>query len=288
MRARLDRHARHGGDGAAAGAVFLVGKGVEHAAAPAGPGGRSRSRATAHRATLRGWLPCGTIVTSERVRPGALADLDADVADLAGDRRGQHQLVGRAQARRAARRARRAGRRARSGCGSASMRALGDLRVDRAQRLALGDQPLGEAFELGAAGEQGRAAVLDLALGAGALARRAARRAGSRPRRGGSGRRRACAGARAKRCRRRGCCAAAGAPAVSVEPSSSASSLLAGELRILRGELRRAGRRRRPRPARATSVTSGAPAGDLHRRRGRGSGGPRPGRTDRPGRCRRR
>ena len=49
--------------------------------------------------------------------------------------------------------------------------ALGDLGVDRTKGLALGDQPFVQPLHLRAAGEQGGAAVLDLALGARALGR---------------------------------------------------------------------------------------------------------------------
>ena len=58
--------------------------------------------------------------------------------------------------------------------------ALGDLRVDRAQVLALGDQPLGDALYLGPARKHGRSAVLDLALGSGALRGEPAGAAGRR------------------------------------------------------------------------------------------------------------
>src|SRR5436190_5059785 len=98
-----------------------------------------------------------------------LADLDADVADLAADRRGENQPVGAHQlgALLGDRRALGGEDRARS---PALERALGDLRLGGLESLALADDPLVERFELRLPSEQGRAAVLDLTLAARTLA----------------------------------------------------------------------------------------------------------------------
>ena len=154
------------------------------------------------------------------------------------------------------------GGRARSALRSASMRRWRDLRVERrARRSRWAMMPLGEAFDLGAAGEQSGAAVLDLALGAGALGGEPRRRGGSRLRRAAPGRRRAprwrsseaMAAARlallARRARR---------PPRSAELDREL--LLPGELIVLRGRARRAGGASPPLPCASARVTSGAPA----------------------------
>ena len=97
-----------------------------------------------------------------------LADLDADVADLAGDRRGQLEPVGPHQSGALLGKRSALGEQHRAGPAGLNQ-TLRALRLGVPQRRALGDKAFAQRFHLGASGKQGRARVLDLALAAGAL-----------------------------------------------------------------------------------------------------------------------
>ncbi len=96
---RLGRDARNGGDGAAAGAVFLVGEGVEqqpHLLAGTGEADRARR---SRRARLRDCCRCGTMVTSERSGRARwpTSTLTSPTSPAIG--RGEHEPVGAHQLR---------------------------------------------------------------------------------------------------------------------------------------------------------------------------------------------
>ena len=97
-----------------------------------------------------------------------MANLDADIAHFAADRRGQDQPIGARKLRPLLSERRSLGKqnRARS---TGLERPLSYLRLGRAQGLALADQALGDRLHFGATGEESRAAVLYLALRAGPL-----------------------------------------------------------------------------------------------------------------------
>jgi len=164
---RFGRHARDLGDRAAAGAILLIGKGIEQQPHPLPhPGDPDRARRRIEPdfelAVLRDDRDQGL------VGPRMLADLDADVADLAGDRRRQLEPVRPHQAGALLGKARPLAEQ----YGAVPARfdlALGALRDRIFERGALGDDPFGEGFDVRPSGQQRRARILDLALAAGAF-----------------------------------------------------------------------------------------------------------------------